>query len=318
MNKEKHKYYMFKVLTDIFADHELNKILAFKGGTSLMFFHRLPRFSVDLDFNIIDVAKKNTAYQKVRDIVLRYGSIADENMKHFGPIVVLDYGKGERKLKVELSTHCYNNHYETKNLSGEYITIMKEPDMFAHKLCALTDRKGMTGRDVFDIYFFLEKGAAINPVIIEQRMKKTVDEYLDYCITALKSADNKALMANVGDLLEGQYKNDMRSGKILSETIKQLSFYKFSPILENYPENRMPISDVEVIKNYGGDSILKAIIAGERYADRILTRHEKECLAAYPEQEDKHNYLLDLAKGSYFDAWNKRERNNGRGKSLKL
>ena len=57
MNNDKYKLYMLRILKDVFNDPELSQILAFKGGTSLMFFYQLPRFSVDLDFNILDITR---------------------------------------------------------------------------------------------------------------------------------------------------------------------------------------------------------------------------------------------------------------------
>lgn len=164
---------MFRILSDIFKHDSLSRILAFKGGTSLMFFHSLPRFSVDLDFNILDVSQTEKVYDRVRRIALKYGGIADEQMKHSGPIIVLNYGKGERNLKLEMSTRCYDNHYEIKNLGGTFVRVMAAPDMFAHKLCVLLDRgEGITGRDVFDLHFFLPKGEYIHKGIVEQRMQK--------------------------------------------------------------------------------------------------------------------------------------------------
>ena len=154
MNNDKHKLYMLRILKDVFNDPELSQILVFKGDTSLMFFYQLPRFSVDLDFNILDITQKEMAYQKLREIALKYGRIADEQLKHNDPLVVLDYEKGEQKLKLELSTRFFDNHYELKNLAGTNIPVMVEPDIFAHKLCALLDRDGMTGHDVFDIHSF--------------------------------------------------------------------------------------------------------------------------------------------------------------------
>ena len=102
MDLNKHKYFMLQILRDIYSDLELANALGFKGGTALMFFHNLPRFSVDLDFNIIqpDKEKETIIYQKMRNILLKYGEIDDEALKFFGPILVLNYGKGERKLKI--------------------------------------------------------------------------------------------------------------------------------------------------------------------------------------------------------------------------
>ncbi len=89
---------MVQILKDVYADIELANCLGFKGGTALMFFYDLPRFSVDLDFNLLCNQQEAHVYERVRKIILKYGKIYDEAMKHYGPIIVPDYGFGERKL----------------------------------------------------------------------------------------------------------------------------------------------------------------------------------------------------------------------------
>ena len=61
MDYNKHKYFMLQILRDIYSDLELANALGFKGGTALLFFYDLPRFSVDLDFNITLPSKEITA-----------------------------------------------------------------------------------------------------------------------------------------------------------------------------------------------------------------------------------------------------------------
>jgi hypothetical protein len=65
--------------------------------------------------------------------LLKYGTIDDEAQKFFGPILVLNYGNGERKMKVEISNRQYENHYEVKSFMGINMLVMTLPDMFAHK-----------------------------------------------------------------------------------------------------------------------------------------------------------------------------------------
>ena len=91
MDKNKHKFYMAQILSLIFKDKNLCNVLAFKGGTSLMFFHNLNRFSTDLDFNLLDPDKLNLAYDKVRTILTRFGTIDAEAKKLYGPVLVLNY-----------------------------------------------------------------------------------------------------------------------------------------------------------------------------------------------------------------------------------
>ena len=170
MDINRHKLYMLQILKDIFSDAELADCLAFNGGTALMFFYELPRFSVDLDFNLLDSEKESTVYKKARSLLLKYGTLHDEAQKFFGSVFVLDYGKGERKLKVEISNRHFDNHYEVKNLMGIDMRVLVKPDMFAHKLCALLDRNEITGRDVFDCWFFLNSHTPVNARIVEERM----------------------------------------------------------------------------------------------------------------------------------------------------
>lgn len=230
MDINKHKFFMMQVLKDIYSDIELASCLGFKGGTALMFFYNLPRFSVDLDFNLLDKSKEKRVYDKVRAILLRYGKIFDEAMKFYGPIIVLDYGIGERKLKVEISNREYDNHYEIKNLLGIQMKVLVEPDMFAHKLCALLDRTEVTSRDIFDCWFFLQRHCAVNAGIVESRMGMPLADYLQKCIERLETTSDKSLMSGLGELTDAKMKSFVRT-KLRRETIQLLQFFKEFPTL---------------------------------------------------------------------------------------
>lgn len=114
VNINKHKFFLLQILKEIYTDIELASCLGFKGGTALMFFYDLPRISIDLAFNLLDKSKEKLAYEKVRKILLGHGRIFDEAMKFYGSIIVLDYGVGERKLKIEISNRQWNDRYEVK------------------------------------------------------------------------------------------------------------------------------------------------------------------------------------------------------------
>ena len=95
---------MLQLLKDIFSDALLPSVLAFKGGTATMFFHNLPRFSTDLDFNLLEPEKETEVYERVRKIVLKYGKIHDEAIKHYGIIIVLDYVLVNGNLRLRYQT----------------------------------------------------------------------------------------------------------------------------------------------------------------------------------------------------------------------
>ena len=221
---------MLQILKDLFSDAELADCLAFKGGTALMFFYGLPRFSVDLDFNLLDTDKEKEVYEKVKKILLKYGTIHDEALKFYGAVFVLNYGQNERKLKVEISNRQYDNHYEIKNLLGIDMKVLAKPDMFAHKLCALLDRNEITGRDVFDCWFFLNAQTPINANIVESRMGMPLQEYIRHCIDTLEQVSDKTIMNGLGELTDGETKKFAKT-KLRKETISLLTFFKAFPIL---------------------------------------------------------------------------------------
>ena len=230
VNINKHKFFLMQILKDIYSDIELANCLGFKGGTALMFFYDLPRFSVDLDFNLLNPAKEKTVYEKVRTILSKQGKIFDEAMKFYGPIIVLDYGIGERKLKVEISNRQWNNRYEIKNLLGINMQVMVASDMFAHKLCAMLDRGEVTNRDIFDSWFFMQKQTPINKDIVETRMETPLADYIQKCIGHLESMSDRGMLNGLGELMDEDMKKFVRS-KLRTETISLLRFYKEFPIL---------------------------------------------------------------------------------------
>ena len=194
-----------------------------------MFFYGLPRFSTDLDFNLLDISKEREVFEEIRKILLKYGKIHDEAMKFYGPILVLDYGAGERKLKIEISKRNFNDSYIIQNLLGIDIRVISSPNMLSHKLCALLDRNELTNRDIFDSWFLMEKRTPLVRRIIEERMGLKLEDYLDKCITTLSSLSSTGLLNGLGELMNEEWKKFVRS-KLLPETIQLLQFYRMFPL----------------------------------------------------------------------------------------
>ena len=242
MDKQKHKLYMAQILSLIFKDKELSNVLGFKGGTALMFFHNLPRFSTDLDFNLLDVNMQDMVYEKVRKIIMRFGTIDDEAKKLYGPILVLNYGKGERMLKVEISNRQYDNHYETFTLAGTDIRVLSVPDMFAHKLCAMGER--LSPRDVFDVWFFLQKlHASINENIIRERTGKDVAEYSEWCSGRVREASPKLLMQGLGEVIDDSRAKNFVKTRLIEETAQALELFASFPLISKMEDGRRMMYD---------------------------------------------------------------------------
>ena len=229
MDKNKHKFYMARILSLIFKDKDLCNVLAFKGGTSLMFFHNLNRFSTDLDFNLLDPDKLDLAYDKVRAILTRFGTIDAEAKKLYDLVLVLNYGNGERMLKVEISVRQYPNHYEMRSLAGTDIRVMVMPDMFAHKLCAMGER--LSPRDIYDVWFFLQNHTEINEEIVRIRTAKSVSEYTAWCAEHVKEASPKLLMQGLGEVLNDAKSKTFVKNKLIAETSSALELFSAFPLI---------------------------------------------------------------------------------------
>ena len=229
MDLNKHRYYMLQVLQAIYRHPQLSQLLAFKGGTSLMLFHGLTRFSTDLDFNLLDASKTEYVYTELHNLLLKFGSIDDEAMKFYGPILVLNYGKGERMLKVEVSNRLYPDHYEVRSLLGTDIRVMTLPDMFAHKLCALGER--ITPRDIYDVWFFLQNRTEINADIVQLRTNLSVSEYALQCAEKVRSYSSRVLMQGLGEVLMDNQSKSFARQQLIPDTASALQLFAAYPLI---------------------------------------------------------------------------------------
>ncbi|MBO5195377.1 MAG: nucleotidyl transferase AbiEii/AbiGii toxin family protein [Bacteroidales bacterium] len=220
---------MAQILSLIFKDKELCHAMAFKGGTSLMFFHGLNRFSTDLDFNLLVPERLDMVYDKVKAVLTRFGTIDDEAKKLYGPVLVLNYGRGERMLKVEISTRHYPDHYEMLTLAGTDIRVMTMPDMFAHKLCAMGER--LSPRDIFDVWFFLQNHTEINEEIVRLRTGKSVSDYSAWCAEHVHETSSKILMQGLGEVLNDAKSKTFVKNRLIDDTSSALELFSAFPLI---------------------------------------------------------------------------------------
>ena len=106
---------MVKILKEIYSDLSLGPILGFKGGTLVYLLYNLPRFSVDLDFDLLQEGKEDYVLEKIGKILEKFGTLREKRNKHFTLFSLLSYGSGERQLKVEISKRNGGLLLRTKN-----------------------------------------------------------------------------------------------------------------------------------------------------------------------------------------------------------
>jgi predicted nucleotidyltransferase component of viral defense system len=224
LNIQKHRLVLARILKDIYSDFELSSLLGLKGGTALYFFYDLPRFSVDLDFNLTDLSKKEFVHQRMKGILKEHGTIKDNYLKRNTIFFMLSYDEPDRNVKVEISLLQFPNEYEVKQYLGLSVQVMKKEYMFAHKLVAFTERKGVANRDIFDIWFFLKNGWNLKDEIIEMRTGMTATEYFKKCIAVIESVNQKNLLQGLGEVLDRELKPWVKN-KLISETSFYLRYY---------------------------------------------------------------------------------------------
>ena len=83
LDTAKHKNILIKILKDIYTDATISPILGFKGGTAATFFYELDRFSVDLDFDLLDSEKEDYVFGRVKAILESYGKLKEARKKRF-------------------------------------------------------------------------------------------------------------------------------------------------------------------------------------------------------------------------------------------
>jgi predicted nucleotidyltransferase component of viral defense system len=196
-----------QILQEVFRDNELSAQLVFKGGTCLMLFYGLDRFSTDLDFDLREGVKE-LSFDKMDGIVRKFLDVKDSIVKRNTYFWVGSYQKNMQKMKVEISRRDYPQSFDIQDLQGVSVPTMTKGKMFAHKLCAITDRRTVQNRDLYDANFMLNK-VSWDPD--EETIKlRTGMDTVSYYRELVKFIDTKAIRKNIlfgmGEVLDDKQK----------------------------------------------------------------------------------------------------------------
>ena len=188
-----HKAWLYTVLTEIADDVFLSSVLRFKGGTCASMLGWLDRFSVDLDFDLIDETKVKEVRKSLEKIFKKLGlEIKDQSTKV--PQYFLKYPSGSGanakqktrntlKLDITFPPEKFNDYepFRFKDID-RVLLCQTAPSMFANKLIAAIERfeknGAIAGRDLFDIHTFFMNGVPYKSEIIEDRRKTDVRSFL--------------------------------------------------------------------------------------------------------------------------------------------
>lgn len=234
LNKEKHQLIMTQVLNDIYNDITINSLLGFKGGTCAYFFYNLPRFSVDLDFDLLEVNEesKNIVFEKIVHILTKYGEVKQSRIKRFTIFALLSYGENDHNIKIEINTRKLipdmKDLYHIKKYLGVSTLVAKPDYLFAGKLSALTLRQEVAMRDIFDIYYYASNHWDINREIIKELTNQTLSGYLSVCIDFIENIKNTQILQGVAELVENEKQKAWIKNHLKSEVVFMLKNYHSS------------------------------------------------------------------------------------------
>lgn len=221
----KHKTHLTNILLDVYKDSALSSALGFKGGTAAMLFYKLPRFSVDLDFDLIDpptasqFGRAGGVVDQMTKLLSSKYEIKDHSAKFNTLFWVVSYGAGLAHIKIEISTRdSPHNHYNLLLFYGVTVKTLDIGDMIANKLAAVMERTSIANRDLFDIHYFLGSPYAseINYDIIKHRTGKTPKEFYESLLNFVSNINSKKILTGLGEVLTESQK-DWAKVKLIAE-----------------------------------------------------------------------------------------------------
>lgn len=215
INKDLHRTSFLNVLRAIYSDPQLRTVLGFKGGTAAMLFYELPRFSVDLDFDLLDPDKKEIVFTGVKSILEKYGVLS------------------EACLKIEISKRPSRSAFEPKNYLGIPMLVMKQESANACKLAALLTRREFASRDMFDLEFFLRNNWPVDEDIVKEKTGLSLQDAFQKAINLVELISKDQLLRGLGELLENNKQKAWVKDKLKDELLFQLRLY-----LSNIPSSK--------------------------------------------------------------------------------
>lgn len=181
--------------------------IAFKGGTALKLFYGLPRYSEDIDYDILSGANIQEVHEAVSaSLWKKRWEITDDAVKHYTILLELRFTGPERnfRIKIEISTREKPLKTTVASLRGVPVLTLEQSFLMTEKLATFIKRGA--GRDVFDAWFILNNAYPLNKEMIEERFDGEREFYAKI-LEKLEQADPKRLLRDTGKLLSDDYRN---------------------------------------------------------------------------------------------------------------
>lgn len=221
---ELHKQFLLKALISVFKT--LDNRVVFKGGTCALLFYDLPRFSFDLDFDILTSLTK-TEIDKLKDVFEKDFQVKQAYDKKFTVFYLLDYQLGTPNIKIEMNKRVYKyDQYKTIRFFGIEMMIVDKATLLSNKIIALANRKHAVARDLFDVYHLLGLGFPLDEKIIKEKTGKSLKAYLQFLPSFIKkNYTERNILQGLGETLDEEQKRWAKK-YLVEDTIKQIKKIK--------------------------------------------------------------------------------------------
>jgi len=183
---------MFRILTEISDDSVLSKALRFKGGTCAAMQGLVNRFSVDLDFDLLDIEQQQVIRNSFEKIFDKLGLEIKDQSSQIPQYFVRYKAATDQRNTIKIDTQYpppTNNQYEPVKFIDidRFLLCQTKETMLANKLVAPLDRfqkhQSFASRDVFDIHSFLMQNLSYNSEVILERTKLSLPEFFQRLIS---------------------------------------------------------------------------------------------------------------------------------------
>ena len=109
-------------------------------------------------------------------------------------------------MVANVNKRIFSSTYEIKQLYGIPMRVMVKQDMFAHKLVAFSERFGKANRDLYDVWFMLDKQWNVEKNIIKLRTGIPFEQFIKELLARLTTYPKHQILSGIGDLLDPKQK----------------------------------------------------------------------------------------------------------------
>ncbi len=203
LNTSLHEQAMKNILRDLLVQPQLQSKLVFKGGTCLMLLHGLDRFSTDLDFSLRrDSNFVEADLDAIAQVLHRHLIVDDYKDKRFTWFWSGSYSKGQARIKLEISKRQYQAEaYAEEIWLGLTVPTFDRASVFAHKLCAITDRRELANRDLYDAWWMFRQMWSVNQDLVQERTGMDLPAYLLSLLDYVRQNERGSAVDGLGELL---------------------------------------------------------------------------------------------------------------------